>query len=92
VEKVISVIPLIFAGYEVGKTIEEADTKEIVKALRENKNNNEVIKKNDESPDAVEIFIAILMTVLVFAYIIKTICTTIKKRISRVVAREQQRI
>jgi len=90
-KKIFSVISLVFAGYEVGKTIEESDTKEIVKALREN-HLNESVTENIEKPDFFEISLVILIIVILVIWVIKNISKKIKKRISRAVAHEQNHV
>lgn len=88
-KKILSVIPLIFAGYEVGKTIEESDNKEIIKAIREGRV-HEI--DSGEKPESILHIIAITAVVLIIIFlVIRKIQSSIRRNLQRI-ANERQHI
>lgn len=78
-KKILSTIPLLVAGYEVGKSTEENENKELVQILRRNIQQpvtNESIKNNSMS--YVEIFSIVVVVIIGVIYVIKIMCKALK--------------
>ena len=90
-KKLLNIIPLVFAGYEVGKSVEEADSKALIQAVRENNNNNRTIEENS-GIDYLELGMLLAIIFILIIFLVKRVKVTMNKRINRIVVQEQQRI
>lgn len=80
-KKILQTIPLLVAGYEVGKSQEETDNKELVEILKHN-----IGRKDDSSIDKsnalnyTEIISIMVIVILAIIYIIRIVCKAIGNR------------
>lgn len=78
-KKILSVIPLFIAGYEVGKTTDTNDNMELVEVLRNNvqlKNEQNIVKP--EQMSYMEIISILTIIIIAIIYLTKIICKAIK--------------
>jgi len=88
-KKIFNAIPVLFAGYEVGKSIEEKDTKQILETIREKTNNIQIDENN--TLNNIEILLLATSILVIIIYLIKMIKKMISKSV-QVQVQEQQRI
>lgn len=89
-KKIFNAIPVLFAGYEVGKSFEEKDTKEILEAMRVKTNNVQIEDKN--TLNNIEIFLMATSILVVIIYLIKMVRKISKSVYTLVQEQQQQRI
>lgn len=79
-KKILTSIPLLIAGYEVGKSSEDDENKQLVEILKNSKQvtNDHSVNADNDKLNYVEILSIVGIIIIAVIYLIKIICKTIK--------------
>lgn len=78
-KKIINAVPLIFAGYELGQSVEQKTNQELIETIHSNK------EQHAEEPiNKVEIILLALTVSVIIFYIVKKIKKAFKRSLGQV--------